>query len=116
MLAGKWALVCGANKGLGLAWVVRRRWCVKGERSRGGLRRSGLASQCCGGRARAACRGRHHHRAEACRRLCRAAGLRHRGPPPDDFRQFDTAAWQQAVQANMLIPIELIRASITDMA
>lgn len=38
------------------------------------------------------------------------------GPPPDDFRQFDTAAWQQAVQANMLIPIELIRASITDMA
>ena len=38
------------------------------------------------------------------------------GPPPDGFRQFDTAAWQQAVQANMLIPIELIRASITDMA
>lgn len=27
-----------------------------------------------------------------------------------------TATWQQVVQANMLIPVELIRASITDMA
>ena len=45
MLAGKWALVCGANKGLGLAWVVRRRWCVKGERGRGGPRPTARATR-----------------------------------------------------------------------
>jgi len=32
------------------------------------------------------------------------------GPPPGDFREWDEAAWQAAVNANMITPIMLIRA------
>jgi 3-oxoacyl-[acyl-carrier protein] reductase len=37
------------------------------------------------------------------------------GPPPGDFRGVDRAAWIQAVDANMLTPIFLIRAVIDGM-
>ena len=37
------------------------------------------------------------------------------GPPPGDFREFDRAAWIRALDANMLTPIELIRATIDGM-
>ncbi len=37
------------------------------------------------------------------------------GPPPGDFREFDRAAWIRALDANMLTPIELIRATIDPM-
>jgi 3-oxoacyl-[acyl-carrier protein] reductase len=37
------------------------------------------------------------------------------GPPPGDFRDVDREAWIQAVDANMLTPIFLIRATIDGM-
>ena len=38
------------------------------------------------------------------------------GPPPGDFRDWDRAAWIKAVDANMLTPIELIKATVDGMA
>jgi len=37
------------------------------------------------------------------------------GPPMGDFRDFDDAAWLKAVEANMLTPIALIRATVDGM-
>ncbi|MEO8509444.1 MAG: SDR family oxidoreductase [Betaproteobacteria bacterium] len=37
------------------------------------------------------------------------------GPPPGDFRDWDRAAWLAAIDANMLTPIELIRATVDGM-
>ncbi|MEO8344500.1 MAG: SDR family oxidoreductase [Betaproteobacteria bacterium] len=37
------------------------------------------------------------------------------GPPPGDFRDWDRAAWLRAIDANMLTPIELIRATVDGM-
>ena len=38
------------------------------------------------------------------------------GPPPGDFRDWDRDAWIKAVDANMLTPIELIKATVDGMA
>ncbi|HSI54076.1 MAG TPA: SDR family oxidoreductase, partial [Ramlibacter sp.] len=38
------------------------------------------------------------------------------GPPPGDFRSWDREAWIKAVDANMLTPIELIKATADGMA
>lgn len=38
------------------------------------------------------------------------------GPPPGDFRDWDREAWLKAVDANMLTPIELIKATVDAMA
>jgi len=38
------------------------------------------------------------------------------GPPPGDFRDWDRDAWLKAVDANMLTPIELIKATVDGMA
>lgn len=38
------------------------------------------------------------------------------GPPPGDFRDWDREQWIKAVEANMLTPIELIKATIDGMA
>jgi 3-oxoacyl-[acyl-carrier protein] reductase len=38
------------------------------------------------------------------------------GPPPGDFRDWDREAWIQALDANMLTPIELIKATVDGMA
>jgi len=37
------------------------------------------------------------------------------GPPTGDFREWDRAAWIKALDANMLTPIELIRATVDGM-
>ncbi len=37
------------------------------------------------------------------------------GPPPGDFREWDRAAWIKAIDANMLTPIELIKATVDGM-
>jgi 3-oxoacyl-[acyl-carrier protein] reductase len=37
------------------------------------------------------------------------------GPPPGDFRDWDREAWLRAIDANMLTPIELIRATVDGM-
>jgi len=38
------------------------------------------------------------------------------GPPPGDFRQWDREQWIKAVDANMLTPIELIKATVDAMS
>ncbi|CAM4247402.1 SDR family oxidoreductase [Bordetella muralis] len=38
------------------------------------------------------------------------------GPPPGDFREWDREQWLKAVEANMLTPIELIKATVDGMA
>jgi 3-oxoacyl-[acyl-carrier protein] reductase len=38
------------------------------------------------------------------------------GPPPGDFRSWDREAWLAALDANMLTPIELIKATVDGMA
>jgi len=38
------------------------------------------------------------------------------GPPPGDFRQWDRDTWIKALDANMLGPIELIKATVDGMA
>jgi 3-oxoacyl-[acyl-carrier protein] reductase len=38
------------------------------------------------------------------------------GPPPGDFRDWDREVWLKAVDANMLTPIELIKATVDGMA
>ncbi len=38
------------------------------------------------------------------------------GPPPGDFRSWDRDAWIKALDANMLTPIELIKATVDGMA
>jgi len=38
------------------------------------------------------------------------------GPPPGDFRDWDRQDWLSAVEANMLTPIELIKATVDGMA
>ena len=38
------------------------------------------------------------------------------GPPPGDFRQWDREAWIKAIDANMLTPIELMKATVDKMA
>ena len=38
------------------------------------------------------------------------------GPPPGDFRDWDREAWIKAVDANMLTPIELIKSTVDGMA
>lgn len=37
------------------------------------------------------------------------------GPPPGDFREWDRNAWIKAIDANMLTPIELIKATVDGM-
>jgi 3-oxoacyl-[acyl-carrier protein] reductase len=37
------------------------------------------------------------------------------GPPPGDFREWDRTAWIKALDANMLTPIELIKATVDHM-
>ena len=38
------------------------------------------------------------------------------GPPPGDFRDWDRETWIKAIDANMLAPIELIKATVDGMA
>lgn len=38
------------------------------------------------------------------------------GPPPGDFREWEREAWIKAIDANMLTPIELIKATVDGMA
>ena len=38
------------------------------------------------------------------------------GPPPGDFRNWDRDAWIKALDANMLTPIDLIKATVDGMA
>jgi 3-oxoacyl-[acyl-carrier protein] reductase len=125
-IKGKWALVCAASKGLGrgcaealadegVHLVITARGAEALEATAAALRQrpgAGEVHTVAGdittpeGRAAALA---------ACPQvdiLINNAG----GPPPGDFRQWDREAWLKAIDANMLTPIELIKAVIDPMA
>jgi 3-oxoacyl-[acyl-carrier protein] reductase len=125
-LQGKWALVCAASKGLGkgcaAALVAEGANVVITARGEDALQATaaelrGLNSKAqviavtgdittAAGRAAALA---------ACPQvdiLINNAG----GPPPGDFRDWDRDTWIMALDANMLTPIELIKATVDGMA
>ena len=124
-IEGKWALVCAASKGLGRGCatalvkegvnvVITARGADVLEATAAELRRLGrgevrtVAGDITTADGRAAA-------LAACPQvdiLVNNAG----GPPPGDFRQWDRDAWIKAVDANMLTPIELIKATVDAMA
>jgi 3-oxoacyl-[acyl-carrier protein] reductase len=123
-IAGKRALVCAASRGLG-------RGCAEA------LAREGVEVTICARTAADVERAADEIGAVAGRRVgrvaCdittpdgRAAALaacpspdilvnNAGGPPPGDFRDWDRDAWIRALDANMLTPIELIKATIDAM-
>ncbi|MEO8524658.1 MAG: SDR family oxidoreductase [Caldimonas sp.] len=124
-LQGKWALVCAASKGLGKGCatalvkegvnvVITARGADVLEATATELRALGrgevrtVAGDITTAEGRAAA-------LAACPQvdiLVNNAG----GPPPGDFRQWDRDAWIKAIDANMLTPIELIKATVDAMA
>ncbi|MGC4008479.1 MAG: SDR family oxidoreductase [Pseudomonas sp.] len=131
-IAGRTALVCGASKGLGygcalalvregvnVVIVARGAEALEQAAARLAAERAGGAGAAgpfveavaadvtsAGGRAAVFARG---HDFDI---VVTNAG----GPPPGDFREWDREAWIKAVDANMLAPIELIKATVDGMA
>jgi 3-oxoacyl-[acyl-carrier protein] reductase len=129
-IAGKWALVCGASKGLGLGCaqalaaegthvvMVARRADVL-EASAAALRAASpgvqviaVAADITTEAGRAAALSVAGGPGTAFDIVVTNAG----GPPPGDFRSWDRDTWIQALDANMLTPIELIKATVDGMA
>ena len=124
-LAGKWALVCAASKGLGkgcAAALVREGVnVVITARGAEALQATAAELRALGGgevRAVAGDITTADGRAAAlaaCPQvdiLVNNAG----GPPPGDFRDWGRDAWIKALDANMLTPIELMKATVDAMA
>ena len=123
-IAGRRALVCAASKGLGrgCAQALAGAGCEVTIVARNGetLRKTAAELAARAGRPVAfvvaditTAEGRDAALA-ACREpdiVINNAG----GPPPGDFRDWDRAAWLRAIDANMLTPIELIKATIDSM-
>ncbi len=127
---GKWALVCGASKGLGLgcaqALAAEGVSVVMVARGAPALEASATSlQQACPGvqvlavaadittpEGRAAAFAAPGGPGTAFDIVVTNAG----GPPPGDFRSWDRDAWLRAVDANMLTPIELIKATVDGMA
>ncbi|KAB0489359.1 SDR family oxidoreductase [Pseudomonas vancouverensis] len=125
-IAGRWALVCAASKGLGKACaqalvsegvnvVITARGEQVLEETARQLRALNpavsviaVAGDISTSAGRAAALAAHGHFDI----LINNAG----GPPPGDFREWDRDAWLKALDANMLTPIELIKATVDGMA
>src|SRR6187431_109081 len=123
-IEGKWALVCAASKGLGKGCatalvkegvnvVITARGADALEATARELRALGrgevraVAGDITSEAGRAAA-------LAACPQvdiLVNNAG----GPPPGDFRDWDRDTWIKAIDANMLTPIELIKATVDGM-
>jgi 3-oxoacyl-[acyl-carrier protein] reductase len=125
-IAGKWALVCAASKGLGkgCAAALAREGVNVVITARGADALEATANELRalngGGEVRSVAgdittpEGRAAALA-ACPQvdiLVNNAG----GPPPGDFRQWDRETWIKALDANMLTPIELMKATVDAMA
>ncbi|MDO9293627.1 MAG: SDR family oxidoreductase [Hydrogenophaga sp.] len=129
-IKGRWALVCGASKGLGLGcaqalagegvnvvMVARGREAL--EASAAGIRAAApdvqviaVAADITTPEGRAAAFAAAGGPGTAFDIVVTNAG----GPPPGDFRQWGREEWLKAVDANMLTPIELIKATVDGMA
>ena len=123
-IAGKWALVCGASKGLGFG-------CAQALVQEGVnvVIAARTAEPLHGAADRLRALGRGQVVAVPCdvtTEAGRAAIFAQRadydivvtnagGPPPGDFRQWDREIWLRAIDANMLTPIELIKATVDAM-
>lgn len=138
-IAGKWALVCGASKGLGLGCakalvqegvnvVINARTDAALQTAAAQLRAISASAANASGQKAAqviavACDITTPAGREA---VFSAAGgpgkdfdivvTNAGGPPTGDFRDWDREAWIKAVDANMLTPIELIKATVDGMA
>ncbi len=122
-IKGKWAVVCGASKGLGLGCaealaaegvnlVINARSADTLEASAAALRKYGVTVHAVAGDiATEAGRNAVLGAAPQVDILINNAG----GPPPGDFRTFTREDWLKAIDANMLTPIELIKATIDPM-
>lgn len=125
-LTGRWALVCAASKGLGRGCAEA----LAGEGVNVVITARGEAELLAAAEAL-----RASHPAVEVRAVAgdiataegRAAALaacpqidilinNAGGPPPGDFRDWGREQWLAALDANMLAPIELIRASVDAMA
>ena len=125
-ITGKWALVCAASKGLGkgcaMALAAEGVNVVITARGADALQATAASLRALGGggevRAVAGDITTAAGRAAAlaaCPQvdiLVNNAG----GPPPGDFRDWDRDAWLKALDANMLTPIELMKATVDAMA
>lgn len=127
-LKGKWALVGGASKGLGLGCatalaqagvhlVMVSRGAEALEASAAQLRTLGVtvltvAQDITTEAGRAAIWSVADGPSKNFDIVVTNAG----GPPVGDFREWDREAWIKAVDANMLTPIELIKATVDGMA
>ena len=128
-IAGKWALVCGASKGLGLgcAQALVREGVNVLIVARGADVLQTAAANLIADSARPAGAEVLFVAADITTEAGRAAVFAVRrdfdivvtnagGPPPGDFRDWDRDAWIKAVDANMLTPIELIKATVDGLA
>ncbi|HET6827512.1 MAG TPA: SDR family oxidoreductase [Ramlibacter sp.] len=123
-IAGKWALVCGASKGLGYGCaealaregvnlVIVARGAQALEEAAGRLRAQNVqvftvAADITTPQGR--------EQVFAARGAFDIVVTNAGGPPPGDFRDWDRQAWLGAVEANMLTPIELMKATVDGMA
>lgn len=125
-IAGRWALVCAASKGLGRGCAMA----LVGEGVNVTLNaRNAEALEATANELRAlnpsvevrtvvgdiTCPDVREAALATCPQvdiLINNAG----GPPPGDFRGWNREAWLAALEANMLTPIELIKVCVDDMA
>jgi 3-oxoacyl-[acyl-carrier protein] reductase len=143
-IAGKWALVCGASKGLGFgcaqALVREGVNVVINARNAGALDQAAarLIAECA---SQVRAKGLKESEIQVPQVLAVAADIttpagreavfsvaggpgrdfdivvtNAGGPPTGDFRDWNRDAWIKAVDANMLTPIELIQATVDGMA
>lgn len=124
-IKGKWALVCGASRGLGLGCaealvregvhvlMVARREAVLAEAAQA-LRALGSADvlACAADITTEAGRAQVFALRKDFDIVVTNAG----GPPAGNFRDWGREDWIRAVEANMLTPIELIKATVDGMA
>jgi 3-oxoacyl-[acyl-carrier protein] reductase len=128
-IAGKWALVCGASKGLGFgcAEALVREGVNVVLVARGHEALEAAAGKLMADPSRPADAAVAHVPADITTSQGRDRVFAYRrdwdivitnagGPPPGDFRDWDRDAWIRAVDANMLTPIELIKATVDGMA
>ena len=127
-IKGKWALVCGASRGLGLgcaqALVQEGVNVLVVARGQPALQ---AAADSLAQSAAATGAVVWHCAQDITTEAGRAAVFAQRqdfdlvvtnagGPPTGDFRGWDREAWLRALDANMLTPIELIKATVDGMA
>lgn len=124
-ISGKWALVCGASKGLGLgcaqALAAEGVNVVMVARGQEALQAATAAIAAATGVQ--ALPVAADITTEAGRAAVFALRLDYDivvtnagGPPPGDFRDWDRDVWIKAMDANMLAPIALIQATVDGMA